>query len=226
MTTTAGDGAMPSPSPFRDRLAAARLCVLVTGGVDAADFERLVGTLFAAGVPMLQLRDKQLPDDVLIDRARRAVALARRHAPAAPPVVIVNDRVDVALAAAADGVHLGASDLPVAEARRRLGPTALIGRTAHSLAEAHAAVAAGADYLGVGPCFPSATKAFARHAPREFLVAAAALPVPVFAIGGIDGQRIDELVGLGLARIAVAAAVTAAAEPAVAVRALLAALDR
>ena len=93
-------------------------------------------------------------------------------------------------------------------------------------AEAEAAVAAGADYLGVGPCFPSATKAFAQHAPREFLAAAAALPVPVFAIGGIDGERIDELVGLGLTRIAVAAAVTSAAEPAMAVRALLAALDR
>ena len=226
MTTTAGDGAMPSPSPFRDRLATARLCVLVAGGADVGSFERLVGTLFAAGVPMLQLRDKHLPDDVLIDRCRLALALARRHAPTAPPLVIVNDRVDVALAAAADGVHLGASDLPVADARRRLGPAALIGRTAHSLAEAEAAVAAGADYLGVGPCFPSATKAFAQHAPREFLAAAAALPVPVFAIGGIDGERIDELVGLGLTRIAVAAAVTSAAEPAMAVRALLAALDR
>lgn len=226
MTTTASDGAMPGPSPFRDRLAAARLCVLVTGSVGAADFEQLVGALFAAGVPMLQLRDKHLPDDVLIDRGRRAVALARRHFPAAPPLVIVNDRVDVALAAAADGVHLGASDLPVAEARRRLGPATVIGRTAHSLTEAHAAVAAGADYLGVGPCFPSATKSFARHAPREFLAAAAALPVPVFAIGGIDGGRIDELIGLGLTRIAVAAAVTSAAEPALAVRALLAALDR
>jgi len=209
-----------------DQLAAARLCVLVTGGADAADFEQLIGVLFAAGVPMLQLRDKHLADGVLIDRARRAVALARRHAPAAPPLVIVNDRVDVALAAAADGVHLGASDLPVAEARRRLGPAALIGRTAHSLAEAREAVAAGADYLGVGPCFPSATKAFAQHAPREFLAAAAALPVPVFAIGGIDGERVAELASLGLTRIAVAAAVTAAADPGLAVRNILAILDR
>jgi thiamine-phosphate pyrophosphorylase len=215
---------MSSPVPARDRLAAARLCALVTGGADAADFARLVGVLFAAGVPMLQLRDKQLSDEVLLDRCRVALALARRHAPAAPPLVIVNDRVEVALAAAADGVHLGASDMPVGEARRRLGPTVLIGRTAHSLAEADAAIAAGADYLGVGPCFPSATKSFARHAPREFLAAAAALPVPVFAIGGIDGERIDELVGLGLTRIAVAAAVTAAAEPAEAVRAILTAL--
>ena len=226
MTTTRADGEFSRAAPTPARLATARLCVLVAGGADVGSFERLVGGLVAAGVPMLQLRDKQLSDEALLDRCRLALALTRRHAPAAPPLVIVNDRVDVALAAAADGVHLGASDLPVADARRRLGPAALIGRTAHSLAEAEAAVAAGADYLGVGPCFPSATKAFAQHAPREFLAAAAALPVPVFAIGGIDGERIDELVGLGLTRIAVAAAVTSAAEPAMAVRTLLAALDR
>ena len=224
--STAIDGDLSIPSPARQRLATARLCVLVTGGADAADFERLVGGLVAAGVPMLQLRDKQLSDEVLLDRCRLALTLARRLAPAAPPLVIVNDRVDVAVAAAADGVHLGASDMPVTEARRRLGPTALIGRTAHSLAEAEAAVAAGADYLGVGPCFPSATKAFARHAPRDFLTAAATLPLPVFAIGGIDGGRIEELAGLGLTRVAVAAAVTSTAEPAAAARAILAALHR
>ena len=202
----------------------ARLCVLVTGGDDVSGFEQLVGGLVAAGVPMLQLRDKQLSDEALLDRCRLALSLARRLAPAAPPLVIVNDRVEVAVAAAADGVHVGASDMAVIEARRRLGPEALIGRTAHSLAEAEAAVAAGADYLGVGPCFPSATKSFARHATREFLAAAARLPRPVFAIGGIDERRIGELAGLGLTRIAVAAAVTSAAEPAAVARALLAAL--
>ena len=208
----------------RERLATARLCVLVPGGDDATSFERLVGDLFAAGVPLVQLRDKQLCDDALIDRCRLALRLASRLAPAAPPLVIVNDRVEVALAAGADGVHLGAGDLPVAEARRRLGPTALIGRTAHSLTEAEAAVSAGADYLGVGPCFPSATKDFSSHAPREFLAAAAALPIPAFAIGGIDVGRIADLAGLGLTRFAVAAAVTAAADPTAAARRLLAAV--
>jgi thiamine-phosphate pyrophosphorylase len=214
------------PVSARDRLAAARLCVLVAGGPDAAGFERLVAGLFAAGVPMLQLRDKQLSDEALLDRCRRALALACRHAPAAPPLVIVNDRVEVALAAAADGVHLGATDTPVAEARTRLGPSMLIGRTAHDIAEARAAVAAGADYLGVGPAFPSTTKSFASHAPREFLAAAARLPLPVFAIGGITVMRIAELVPSGIGRVAVAAAVTAAADPAAAARELLAALGR
>jgi thiamine-phosphate pyrophosphorylase len=224
MSLTAASDNLPTPSPARDRLVTARLCVLAAGGDDVGSFEQLVGGLVAAGVPMLQLRDKQLSDEVLLDRCRLALALARRLAPAAPPLVIVNDRVEVAVAAAADGVHLGASDMAVTEARRRLGPTALIGRTAHSLAEAEAAVAAGADYLGIGPCFPSATKSFARHAPREFLAAAATLPLPVFAIGGIDERRIKELAGLGLTRVAVAAAVTSAAEPAATARAMLAAL--
>ena len=224
MKTTAADDALSRTAPAPDRLVTARLCVLVAGGDDVAVFEQLVGGLVTAGVPMLQLRDKQLSDEALFDRCRLALTLARRLAPAAPPLVIVNDRVEVAVAAGADGVHLGAGDLPVAEARRRLGPTALIGRTAHSLPEAEAAVAAGADYLGVGPCFPSATKAFARHAPRDFLTAAATLSLPVFAIGGIDGGRIEELVGLGLTRVAVAAAVTAAVDPAAAARRLLAAV--
>jgi len=224
MKTTAADDALSRTAPAPDRLVTARLCVLVAGGDDVAVFEQLVGGLVTAGVPMLQLRDKQLSDEALFDRCRLALTLARRLAPAAPPLVIVNDRVEVAVAAGADGVHLGAGDLPVAEARRRLGPTALIGRTAHSAPEARAAVAAGADYLGVGPCFPSATKAFASHAPREFLAAAAALPVPAFAIGGIDVGRLGELAGLGLTRVAVAAAVTSTAEPAAAARAILAAL--
>jgi thiamine-phosphate pyrophosphorylase len=224
--TTSAEGALSRPPPARDRLAAARLCVLVAGGPDAAEFERLVASLFAAGVPLLQLRDKSLPDDILLDRCRRALAVARRQAPAAPPLVIVNDRVAVALAAAADGVHLGATDMPVAEARARLGPAAVIGRTAHRIAEARAAVAAGADYLGVGPAFPSTTKAFVSHAPSEFLASAARLPLPVFAIGGITGVRLAELEPLGIRRVAVAAAVTAAADPAAAAGDLLAALGR
>jgi thiamine-phosphate pyrophosphorylase len=210
--------------PARDRLAEAALCVLVEGGSDAATFERLVTRIFAAGVRMLQVRDKRLADAVLLDRLRTAVAAARWHDPAAPPLVIVNDRVPLAVPSQADGVHVGAADMPVPEARRLLGAGLLVGRTAHDLAEARAAVAAGADYLGVGPCFASTTKAFGASAPREFLAAAAGLPLPVFAIGGITPERLAELRGLGLGRVAVAAAVTAAPDPAHAAGRFLAAL--
>ena len=225
MNTTAADDALSRTAPARDRLVTARLCVLVSGCGDVGSFEQLVGGLVTAGVPMLQLRDKQLSDEALLDRCRLALTLARRLAPAAPPLVIVNDRVPLAVAGQADGVHVGAGDMPVTEARRLLGDGPLVGRTAHDLAEAHAAVAAGADYLGVGPCFPSTTKAFATSAPREFLAAAAGLPLPVFAIGGITPERLAQLRGLGLRRVAVAAAVTAAPDPALAVGRFLAALE-
>lgn len=199
-----------------ERLAGVSLCVLVDGRADAAAFERLVAGLLEAGVRMIQLRDKGLPVPELIDRGRRAMALVHRRA-AIETFVVVNDRADVAAAVGAAGVHVGADDLPIASARRALGPGALVGRTAHALAEARAAVEAGADYLGVGPCFPSSTKAFASFAPAGFLSdVAREIALPAFAIGGITLDRLDDVVGLGIRRVAVASAVTEAADPAAA----------
>lgn len=210
----------------RDRLHRARLCVLVAGGDEPAAFERLVADLFAAGVSMVQLRDKRLGDEALADRCRRALAAARRYDRSSPPLVILNDRVDLAASTGVDGVHLGATDMPVPEARRLLGPDRLIGRTTHDLAEAQDGLAAGADYLGAGPCYPSSTKTFVQHAPRAFLAAAASLPLPVFAIGGVTADRLADLSALGIDRVAVAAAVTAAADPVAAARTLLDAMER
>jgi thiamine-phosphate pyrophosphorylase len=214
-----------NPTHPTDRLAAARLCVLVDAQADATAFERLFTALLGAGVPMFQIRDKAVPDAVLLDRGRRAVALARQANPAAPAVVTLNDRVNVAAAAGVDGVHLGAEDMPVAEARRLLGPDRIIGRTAHDLDEARAAHAAGADCLGIGPCFPSSTKAFASQAPRDFLRdTATEIALPIFAIGGITPARLADLATLGLHRVAVSAAITAAPDPAAAARAFITAL--
>ena len=207
----------------RRLLAAARLCVLVDGGEDARHFENLVAGLVSAGVPLLQIRDKHLSDRLLLERVGQALAAVARQ-PTPRTLVVVNDRVDVAAAAGADGVHLGESDLPVTAARGILGSNRLIGRTAHDLAEADTATAAGADYLGVGPCFPSTTKAFAAQADRRFLAAAARLPLPVFAIGGIVPQRLPDLAALGIDRIAVAAAITKAADPEAAARAMIGAI--
>lgn len=211
-------GAPPSDPPagtlLRGALQAARLCVLLDGRADRDAFGRLVHGLFAVGVPMIQLRDKQLGAALLADRAALAVSIARGFARPAAPLVIVNDRPDVALAAGADGVHVGAEDLPVALARRVVGAERLVGRTAHGIDEARAAVIAGADMLGVGPCFPSATKAFAHSAPRAFLAdVAGTIGLPAFAIGGVTVERLAELEALGLGRVAVGAAITAAADP-------------
>jgi thiamine-phosphate pyrophosphorylase len=200
------------------------LCVLVSGGPDAGSYERLVTRLVQAGVRMLQIRDKDLSDSVLAARVEAAVVIARSVAPLRVPRVIVNDRVHVAAKAGADGVHVGAGDMPVAEARGVLGASAIIGRTAHSIDEARQAVADGADYLGVGPCFPSTTKSFAAHASRAFLAEAAKLPLPVFAIGGITVDRVSLLRALGIERVAVAGAIMSAADPSGSARRFLDAL--
>lgn len=204
----------PPGDLLRARLAAARLCVLLDGRADRDAFGRLVRALFAVGVPMIQLRDKRLGGALLADRAALAVSIARGFARPAAPLVIVNDRPDVAVAAGADGVHVGAEDLPVGLARRVVGPDRLVGRTAHGIEEAREAVLAGADLLGVGPCFPSATKAFGYSAPRTFLAeVGGTIPLPAFAIGGVTLERLDELSALRLGRVAVAGAITGAADP-------------
>lgn len=206
----------------RERLADVRLCVLLAAGPSAEGFASLLNELLAAGVGMIQLRDKAASIPLLSERTLATVAAARRHAEASGSqrcLVIVNDRADVAVATGADGVHLGADDLPVPLARRVCGPRLLIGRTAHCLTEAEQAVLDGADYLGIGPCFPSATKDFASFAPEDFLrQVAAEVTLPAFAIGGLTPDRLGQLAGLGLSRVAVSAAVTAAADPAGVVR--------
>jgi len=175
----------------------------------------------AAGAELIQLRDKSLEDAAMLERAIAAVAAARRH----QALLVVNDRPDIAVAAAADGVHLGEHDLPVRAARRVVGSARLIGRTAHTIEEAQIASSDAADYLGVGPCFPSQTKAFEAFAPQEFLAAVARdFSMPTFAIGGIQPDRVAELRALGLSRVAVASAVTQAEDPAAAIAAFVAAL--
>ncbi len=209
----------------RERLAGVNLCVLVDGRQDLREFERLVESLLEAGVRMLQIRDKHLPLPAVVARTTRAVAIARRRGGDDPAIVVVNDRPDVAVATNAAGVHTGADDLPTPLVRRVVGPELLVGRTAHTLGEARAAVAAGADYLGVGPCFPSATKSFGGFAPPDFLRSVAAeIRIPVFAIGGITLAALDHLVPLGIDRVAVASAVTGAADPAAAAAAIIARL--
>lgn len=210
-----------------DRLTGITLCVLVDGGSDAGAFARLVESLVEAGVRMFQLRDKSLPVPLLVERARAGLAICRSRPAGDRPLFVVNDRVDVAAAVAADGGHVGADDLPVPLVRRVLGPDPLVGRTAHDAAEARQAVLDGADYLGIGPCFPSATKSFAAHATPEFLrTVSSEISLPTFAIGGITAEKLPLLVELGVRRIAVASAVTRAADPPRAARELIETLAR
>jgi len=182
----------------------------------------VVDAALGAGAPVIQVRAKQATDRALLTLAEAAVARCR----AAGATCLIDDRVDVALAVGADGVHLGDEDLPVAVARRLLGPDALIGATARDTAAAAARVAEGADYLGVGPTYATGTKTGLPDplGPAAVGAVAAAVTVPVIAIAGIDRTRVAEVLAAGVHGIAVVGAVSRAEDPAAATADLLAAL--
>jgi thiamine-phosphate pyrophosphorylase len=203
------------------RLAGAQLYVLIDGGSSADAFGQLVEQLCVGGADVLQLRDKGLPDRVLLERARLLRELTRRHG----VLFVMNDRVDLALLAEADGVHLGQDEVAAQDARRVLGCHALIGISTHSIEQARQAVLAGANYLGCGPTFASRTKAFAHFPGVPFLRQVADdIQLPAFAIGGVELGNVAQVVAAGFARVAVSQAVVADPEPARAARQLRAAL--
>lgn len=190
------------------------------GGRDALG---AVAAAVAAGAPVVQVRAKDCTDRVLHDFARRVVELCS----AAGVTCIVNDRVDVALAVGAAGTHLGAEDLPIDAVRRVAGPGHLIGGTARDPERAAALVAAGADYLGVGPGYRTVTKSGlpAPLGPTAIGAVARSVDVPVIAIGGITAQHVPELMAAGAHGVAVVTAISDAPDPAGATRTLLRALD-
>jgi len=203
------------------RLGQARLYVLIDARSSAEEFAALVRSLVDAGVDVLQLRDKTLDDRRLLDRARLLGELTRQS----PTLFIMNDRPDLAVLARADGVHVGQEELTVKDARTIVGPDALVGVSTHSVEQARQAVLDGANYIGVGPTFPSGTKHFDELPGLELLGAVAAeVRLPAFAIGGIAPENLPEVLATGFDRIAVSGAVTTASDPAAAARELLAGL--
>ncbi len=147
--------------------------------------------------------------------------LVREWTRAAGTLFIVNDRPDLAVLADADGVHLGQDDLPVSAARRIVGSRALIGVSTHTIEQARQAVNDGADYLGVGPVFPSKTKEFEEFAGLDFVrQVAAEIRIPWYPIGGISLENLAEVQAAGATRVAVSSAVCGADDPAAAAREL------
>jgi thiamine-phosphate pyrophosphorylase len=152
------------------------------------------------GAGVVQVRMKRAPAGEVLAASRAIVAMARGRA-----LVLVNDRADLAILAGADGAHVGDDDLPPEEARRILGPALLLGRSTRTLAEARAAIAAGADHVGFGPMFGTRSKALdvpARGLPALREVAAA-LGAPVVAIGGITLDTVSEIASCGAAAAAI-----------------------
>jgi thiamine-phosphate pyrophosphorylase len=200
-----------------------RVYVITHAGFRGRSHEDVARAAVAGGATALQLRDKENPGRALVATARRLVALAN---PAGVPVV-VNDRVDVALAAGADGAHVGEDDLPVADARRLLGPERIVGASAGTVEEARRAEQEGADYLGVGPVFPTATKADAGEAIGLDGLGkiVAAVRVPVVGIGGITVENAAQVILAGAAGVAVVSAVAGADDMVEATRRLRQAVD-
>ena len=171
--------------------------------------EEAVEAALRGGVTILQLREKQAPHEELVKTAMRLKPLCRRYG----VPLIINDDVEAALEADADGVHVGQEDMAVAEARRILGPEKIIGASAHNREEALEAQRQGADYLGSGAVFGSSTKKDATTLSREELTAVCrAVSIPVAAIGGITEENCLELAGTGVSGIAVVSALFAAAD--------------
>ena len=156
------------------------------------------------GVTLVQLREKRLSKEQLIEEARRITALCHRYG----VPLIVNDDYEAALAAGADGVHVGIEDAPVAAIRARAGKDFIIGATAKTVEQAQRAEREGADYLGVGAVFPSPTKQSAIRITNEQLrEICASVTIPAVAIGGITSENVASLKGSDMAGIAVVSAI-------------------
>jgi len=196
------------PSPARSaRLGRLRGLYALVGGEDpvAQAVQALEG-----GATVIQLRVKTMSDAALLAAASRIVSLARGRA-----LVIVNDRADLAVLSGADGVHVGEEDLPVEAARRVAGPDLLVGRSTRTLADGLGALAAGADHVGFGPIFVTASKLIAEPPRGLAMLAEVArqLPAPVVAIGGIGLDTIGPVAAAGAAAAAVLGALFDAADP-------------
>lgn len=213
------EAALWDPGARRKRLAQASVCLLVDTG---RQLDRLVEQARAfvdAGLGMVQLRAKRASDRELLQGARRV-----RDAFADRTLLIINDRSDVALAADADGVHVGQDDLPLDVARRIVGSSRLVGASTHD--DRELAAAAGADYVGFGPVYRSATKTFSEFQGAERVAdVGRRWAFPVFAIGGVSPDNIALLAEQGCRHVAVCGAVWTADDPVAVVRALAAALQ-
>jgi thiamine-phosphate pyrophosphorylase len=204
------------PSELQRRLAGVRLYIVTDATSTAEGTLQVVEAAIAGGVDAVQLRRKG--DDGL-DQYRLAVR-CREICADAGVLFLVNDRLDVAIAAGADGVHLGQDDLPV-EVARRLWPGHIVGRSTHSPDQALAAIAEGADYLGVGPVFATPTKPGREPVGLEYVRwATLNVGIPWVAIGGIDETNAVKVASAGATAIAVVRALTSAPDAEAAARRL------
>ena len=193
-----------------ERFANVRLYVLITQSMCRRHWLETAEEAILGGADCIQLREKDLESGELLQRARQLVELCRRH----NVLCIINDRPDIAVLSGADGVHVGQGDLPAADVRRLVGNRLIVGVSTHQIEQAQRAVVDGADYLGVGPVFPSATK------PRDILPGLAyakqvaeQIRLPAVAIAGITSGNVEQVMATGLQAAAISSAVICEPDP-------------
>ena len=190
------------------KLLKARLYVLITAFIAGRPAEEVARLAIEGGADIIQLREKDLSDREYLELARRVCKLAHD----AQRLFIVNDRVAIAQLVRADGLHLGQDDLPPLAARKIVGRDMIIGVSTHNIHQARQAVADGADYIGVGPIFPTPTRGYQTGVGAAYIqeVIAEGIAIPFFAIGAITLENLDEVVSAGASRVAVSSAIIGA----------------
>ena len=179
-------------------------------GFSEEEFLRRTEEALKGGTTILQLREKDKTTCEYIDLANKVHALTKKY----NVPLIIDDRVDVALAIDAEGVHVGQSDMPVSMARELMGNDKIVGATTKTVEQAVEAYAQGADYLGVGAIYPTTTKVKTVITSTETLGnICSAVPIPVNAIGGLNKDNIDILKGIPIAGICVVSAIMKADDP-------------
>lgn len=179
-------------------------------GLSEEEFLRRTEEALRGGVTLLQLREKNRTTREYLSLAEKVHELTRRYG----VPLLIDDRLDVAMAMDAEGVHLGQSDLPIRIARRILGPDKIVGATAKTVPQATEAYEQGADYLGVGAIYPTTTKVKTVLTSTDTLRdICKAVPIPVNAIGGLNKTNIDVLRGIPIAGICVVSAIMKADDP-------------
>jgi thiamine-phosphate pyrophosphorylase len=205
----------PTPPPRSksgDRLADARLYLCTDAREKQGDLEQFLDAALAGGVDIVQLRQKEMEAADELAALEVFADACKRHG----KLLAVNDRADIAFAAGADVLHLGQRDLPVHAARAIIGAEPIVGRSTHTFSQVNAAVAEqGSDYFCVGPTWATPTKPGRQAAGLELVSYAASRQQakPWFAIGGIDLDRLDQVLEAGATRVVVVRAITAADDP-------------
>ncbi|WP_395748149.1 thiamine phosphate synthase [Prosthecobacter sp.] len=186
------------------RIQDARLYGIVDlGYVTAENVEHMTDRLCAGGVDVLQLRAKRMGKPEIERLARLMLPITRGHG---VPLVI-NDHLEIAAAVGSEGVHVGQDDDAVAKARAVVGPECFVGKSTHSLAQAVAAQAEGADYIGFGPLYATGTKPdYVPIGLEDVAEVHRRVALPIFCIGGVNAERLDEIVAAGARRVVVVSA--------------------